>query len=183
MFRRKLKLFDYRIRRQLRDLKIPKGFHILLSLISHTGDSLVVFPLLIILWWDSGFSITEGPFFILSSSLFALGITAVVKQGFKRKRPAGTWGNIYRQTDPHSFPSGHAARTAAVALVFMIFFIPVTGALLFLWSLLVGFSRIILGVHFFWDVMAGFFIGLIAGFVIILLVYFTGTWEVLAFAG
>ena len=50
--------------------------------------------------------------------------------------------------------------------------LPLIGAALLLWSLLVGLSRIILGVHYLYDVLAGYLLGLGIG---------VGMWLLMAF--
>ena len=45
--------------------------------------------------------------------ILVLGIKLLVR----RRRPDGEWGQVYRALDPHSFPSGHAARALAIALL------------------------------------------------------------------
>jgi undecaprenyl-diphosphatase len=53
--------------------------------------------------------------------LAGIGVLAAMVLGIKflvrRKRPEGEWGQIYRNTDPHSFPSGHAARAFLIAVI------------------------------------------------------------------
>ena len=49
---------------------------------------------------------------------------------------------------------------------------PLICAALLLWSLLVGLSRIILGVHYLYDVLAGYLLGLGIGAVMWLLMAF-----------
>ena len=41
----------------------------------------------------------------------------LIKFRIRRQRPVGEWGRIYRNTDPHSFPSGHAARAFLIATI------------------------------------------------------------------
>jgi membrane-associated phospholipid phosphatase len=56
-------------------------------------------------------------------ALFAVGLVIMaaavilLKFSIRRPRPEGEWGQIYRITDPHSFPSGHAARSATLAVM------------------------------------------------------------------
>lgn len=66
----------------------------------------------------------------------------------------------------YSFPSGHAANTMGVA-IFLTLLLGHSSALMrwlpIPWSLIVGFSRIYLGVHFPSDVLAGFLLGALWG--------------------
>lgn len=62
------------------------------------------------------------------------------------------------------FFSAHAANTMSVGVFLaMLFRRRRLSVLIFLWSLLNGWSRVYLGVHFFGDVMVGFAVGLMVG--------------------
>jgi undecaprenyl-diphosphatase len=65
-----------------------------------------------------------------------VGVLAVlvlaIKFSVRRQRPRENGGAIYRNTDPHSFPSGHAARAAMLAVYGYR-----TGASLVRWTMLV----------------------------------------------
>ena len=64
-----------------------------------------------------------------------------------------------------SFASSHASTTFSLATIF--FYITRGDIkLLFLWSLLIGHSRIYLGVHYFLDVIIGFLVGFLTSMVI-----------------
>jgi len=97
-----------------------------------------------------------------------LAILAVAVLGIKfllrRPRPEGKWGSIYRVTDPHSFPSGHAARAMTIAFLALQFQDPVWFIGLFIWSILVGYSRVALRLHYFSDILVGWLIGALSGF-------------------
>ena len=55
-------------------------------------------------------------------------LVLVLKFLIRRRRPEGEWGGIYRQTDPHSFPSGHAARSVLIAVLAVATFLRASGA-------------------------------------------------------
>jgi len=143
-----------------------------LAVIAHSADSVVVVPCLFALWWLHGFSRQSITIPIAAGFALSVVVTSIVKFAVRRRRPAGDWGAIYRKTDPHSFPSGHASRTITMTIVVIAGQLPLIGAALLLWSLLVGMSRIILGVHYLYDVLAGYLLGLGIG---------AGMWLLMAF--
>ena len=79
----------------------------------------------------------------------------------RRQRPQGEWGNIYRNTDPHSFPSGHAARAFLIAVVASGLGPAWLGILLWIWAPLVSVARVAMGVHYVSDVVAGALLGIV----------------------
>lgn len=83
-----------------------------------------------------------------------------LKFAIRRRRPAGDWGTIYRTTDPHSFPSGHAARAFLIAAIASAFGPPWLVALLWVWAPLVSLARVAMGVHYLSDIAAGMLLGL-----------------------
>jgi undecaprenyl-diphosphatase len=83
-------------------------------------------------------------------------IVQVIKRTVVRGRPATVAGpvNLVAEPDRFSFPSGHAAASMSVALIYSLAFPAGAVPLLFL-ALLVGFSRVRLGVHYPSDVLVG----------------------------
>ena len=97
-------------------------------------------------------------------------ITAVlvltIKFSVRRRRPEGQWGNIYRSTDPHSFPSGHAARAMMLAVMAIGLGPGWLAILLVIWAPLVGLARVAMGVHYLSDVLAGWLLGAVMGWIV-----------------
>ncbi len=85
----------------------------------------------------------------------------VLKNGFKRNRPAAALENytsLVTPSDQFSFPSGHTSAAFMVAAITG-YFLPVLLLPLLIWSTLVGFSRVVLGVHFPTDTLMGMVLG------------------------
>jgi undecaprenyl-diphosphatase len=93
------------------------------------------------------------------------GVVLLIKFLVRRKRPEGEWGGIYRNTDPHSFPSGHAARAFLIAVVASALAPPWLIALLWVWAPLVALARVAMGVHYLSDVVAGAVLGTVVAII------------------
>lgn len=124
-------------------------------------------PLLGLLWWfGQGAWKALALAMILGVVLTAL-VVFVIKLSVRRSRPQGEWGRIYRSTDPHSFPSGHAARTCMLAIVALGLGPLWLGLLLLVWAPLVGMARVAMGVHYPSDVAAGMLVGGLMGLLVL----------------
>ena len=101
-------------------------------------------------------------------------LSIFIKQGVGRLRPCYNTEilEIMRMVKSYcggkySYFSAHAANSFAFASFFALLFKKqsmLLGILLFLWALLVSYSRIYIGVHFPLDVITGILIGLFFGF-------------------
>jgi undecaprenyl-diphosphatase len=91
----------------------------------------------------------------------------VIKFAIRRQRPPGEWGAIYRNTDPHSFPSGHAARAGLLAVLAAGLGPVWFGTLIVTWSPLVSLARVGTGVHYLSDIIAGLILGIASGFIML----------------
>lgn len=130
--------------------------------LSHTGDA----------WLWLGGSAMWGLFspnqrcqavFVFIAILAVGGLVYLLKARIKRERPQPANGLIYRLTDEHSFPSGHAAR--GILLVILAFQMHSNGLALglLLWAILVSLSRVVTCSHYLTDVLAGWVVGLLGG--------------------
>jgi undecaprenyl-diphosphatase len=100
---------------------------------------------------------------IVFQALFVFGIKFL----FHRKRPEGEWGGIYRQFDPHSFPSGHATRAVLLAVLASGLGPAWFALLMSAWAPLVCLSRVMTGVHYISDILGGMLLGLGMGLVFV----------------
>ena len=86
-------------------------------------------------------------------------INLILKQLINRTRPNEEESRNYvTQIDFKAFPSGHACRMGALAILMILFF-PKIGWLFAVWALAVGYGRIALELHYFLDVIGGTIVG------------------------
>jgi undecaprenyl-diphosphatase len=91
-------------------------------------------------------------------------INVVLKPLIRRERPfarRGSGGLLVTVPGPHSWPSAHAGSSAAAALVLAALY-PLWGAAFLAIALLIAYSRIYVGVHYPFDVLAGLIVGALA---------------------
>jgi len=131
---------------------------------AHSGDSWFWMAGLILIWL-----LTRGTWH-QNAVLMGIGVGGLavlvlaIKFTIRRERPQGEWGAIYRNTDPHSFPSGHAARAAMLAVMAWGLGPAWFGWVVVLWAPLVSLARVATGVHYLSDILAGLALGVLAGF-------------------
>jgi len=126
---------------------------------SADGHLYILLPLLY--WLVS--PMQGGAFFILAFKAFVAErlIYTVLKKKLKRRRPPAAipgFKSLIVPSDEFSFPSGHTSAAFLFSTLCCLWF----GAValpLFAWAAVVGLSRVLLGVHFVTDVIAGALIG------------------------
>lgn len=132
------------------------------AVLAHTADAAILFPAAGLIWlvgkepWKAGAG-KAGLSLIVGTVVIGF-----LKTVFKRRRPEGPWGAFGKLFDPHSFPSGHAGRAAVLAALAVMHLPLWAAAAVVLWALSVGLSRIILGMHYVSDVLAGWLTGIAA---------------------
>lgn len=106
--------------------------------------------------WFQCCALHAGSRLALTTLVLSHLVVQAMKRSVVRTRPAhaGLPAALIREPDRFSFPSGHAAAAMSVAVGYGVAF-PALALPFLVLALLVGFSRVRLGVHFPGDVLAG----------------------------
>ncbi len=163
-FRSLLEL-DARLSDQLRVAEKPGLLRNIAAFLAHSGDSWFWALALIVAWFFSNNSWKEWETVEFMGLAGLAAVVLAIKFMVKRKRPEGDWGGIYRNTDPHSFPSGHAARAFLLAVVATALAPGWLALILWIWAPLVALARVAMGVHYLSDIIAGAILGVLVGLV------------------
>lgn len=160
---------DYRYSNVIRLAEMPGLLHKIAGFTAHSGDSWFWVAGLVLIWFI-GKDEWKPLVISMAAGIFLTAlIVFILKFTIRRKRPSGDWGNIYRKTDPHSFPSGHAARAIMLAVVSMGLGPIWLSGFLTIWAILVTLSRVAMGLHYLSDVIAGGIIGIGTGILVIII--------------
>jgi undecaprenyl-diphosphatase len=156
---------DHRLMRRVHRWRAPRWFRILMILATRGGDGWLWYALGAILYFYGGSHRFAAIGSAASASVAGILIFRALKKTSRRKRPCEIephcWASIL-PPDKYSFPSGHSITAFAVALSIGLFYPDLTPYLLTV-AFLIASSRIILGMHFLSDVIAGSAIGVVLG--------------------
>lgn len=94
-------------------------------------------------------------------------VVQALKHAVSRERPAFVLNDVYTFKDfyDYSFPSGHTTAAFSLAVSTFLFYQPL-GILLIFLAIMVGISRMYIGVHYPSDVLTGAVLGTVFPFVI-----------------
>jgi undecaprenyl-diphosphatase len=154
---------DARWSARLRIAERPGRLRKLAVILAHSGDSWFWLLGLALTWWWGNATWKSLALRYIGAIFVLAFVVMAIKFSVRRRRPEGDWGTIYRATDPHSFPSGHAARAALLAILTMAWGPLWLAALLLVWAPLVSLARVSMGVHYLSDVVVGAALGIAAG--------------------
>jgi len=162
---------DYRLMRRVHQWPAPRWIRLWMLTATRAGGGW--------LWEGLGFLLLAGggssryAAIVAASSASGVGAIAylILKRIINRPRPCALgphcWATLL-PPDRYSFPSGHTIIAFAVAIPVGLFYLPLMAMLLFC-ALSIGASRILLGMHFLSDVVAGALIGTALGYASFLL--------------
>ena len=160
---------DARLSAQLRVAERPGLLRTCAAFLAHSGDSWFWWAGLALLWWRGNQFWRPWALTVLLSIIGQAVIVLAIKFTIRRRRPQGEWGGMYRSTDPHSFPSGHAARAILIGLLAIGLGPGWLAILLGVWAPLVALARVAMGLHYLSDIVAGAVLGAIAGGIVLLI--------------
>jgi undecaprenyl-diphosphatase len=131
------------------------------TIISRLGDGIAWYALIILLPLVYGNPAMTASLHMILVALVCLTVYKTLKSRMVRHRPYTSHDGIRLGTaplDPGSFPSGHTLHAVAFSIVACSYY-PELAWLLVPFSSLIALSRVILGLHYPSDVLAGATIG------------------------
>ncbi len=146
-------------------------FDFILPKLTHLGGATFSLSLLFLLMIFFTNSVRDSAFVALLSIVASHVAVQLIKKLSCRKRPYIILPDVHTCQNPlkdYSFPSGHTTATFAIAVVFSIYYPWLMPTLLPL-AMLVGISRMYLGLHYPTDCIIGALIGTVSSIVIVLL--------------
>lgn len=152
---------DARLSNQMRVAEKPGALRAIAVFFAHSGDSWFWAIGLFAMWLSGASFWKEWAVVQLGGISLLAAMVLLIKFRIKRKRPEGEWGRVYRASDPHSFPSGHAARAFLLATVASGLGPSSLATILWIWAPLVALARVAMGVHYLSDIVAGALFGII----------------------
>lgn len=129
--------------------------------VSKTGDGYLYFALALLVFFSD--QLQGAAFFYTALLAFAFEVPIYIglKNLVKRHRPFNkldAFQSHIAPSDKFSMPSGHTAAAFVFASLVAHFF-PELSVLAYCWASLIGMARVLLGVHFPGDILAGALLG------------------------
>jgi undecaprenyl-diphosphatase len=160
-----IEINDHRLMRRVHRWRAPRWLRILMIMMTRGGDGWLWYAIGAILAFFGGderfLAIGAGA----TAAVTGIFLFRALKHSSRRRRPCEIephcWSSIL-PPDKYSFPSGHSITAFAVATSLGLYY-PQLLLVLVTAAFLIAISRIILGMHFLSDVLAGCAIGVLLG--------------------
>jgi len=152
---------DHKLMRKLNNWPAPKWIRLWALAATRAGDGWLWYFIGLLVLAFGGDARWVALAAAASAALVGIALFVSIKRISGRKRPCEIephcWATLL-PPDRFSFPSGHTITAFAVAVTFAQFFPVLTPVMLFL-AVSIALSRILLGMHFLSDVLAGAVLG------------------------
>jgi undecaprenyl-diphosphatase len=152
---------DYRVMQRMNRWRAPRWVRFWMILATRMGDGWLWYGLGIMLLIDGGPHRFAAIGAAGSAAVVGIFVFKALKRLSARPRPCALephcWSKVL-PPDRFSFPSGHTMTAFSVALVVSYFYPSLEGPLFFL-AISIAVSRVVLGMHFLSDVLAGMVLG------------------------
>jgi len=156
---------DHRLMRRMNRWRAPRWVRLWMILATRMGDGWLWYGLAIMLLIDGGPQKFSAIGAAGAAAVIGIFVFKALKRLSQRPRPCQfephCWSKVL-PPDRFSFPSGHTMTAFSIALV-VSYFYPSLEAPLFFLALSIAVSRIVLGMHFLSDVLAGMVLGVALG--------------------
>lgn len=153
---------DHRVMRRVNRWLAPRWIRIWMISATRGGDGWLWYAMGVIVLLFGGETRYEALGAAAASSTCGILIFLCLKRVFNRRRPSALephcWATLL-PPDQFSFPSGHTITAFAIAVPLGLFYPSLMVGLLFC-AVSIALSRVLLGLHFLSDVIAGCMIGL-----------------------
>ena len=151
--------FDQQSSNLLSSLKIS-GAREIFRLLTGLGSAYICFPVYLLLFLFC-FPCRQAILSIVVAELLGFVFIPMLRLLTKRARPDKSYRGIrLLPWTRYSFPSHHSMRSFMMATVATTHF-PSLGPIIFLYAVLIGFSRVYLSRHYLFDVLAGGVLGMV----------------------
>jgi undecaprenyl-diphosphatase len=163
--------FEIRLCQQMNRMGFNRNVRLFFKTISRLGDGVFWYSLGLLLPVFFGIEGMAALGHLLVSGLVCVTIYSQLKNRLVRQRPFISFSAIQAHTAPldlYSFPSGHTMNAVNFAVLFCYFF-PILFWLVVPFAVLIGLSRVILGMHYPTDVLVGAVLGTLLAWVSLLL--------------
>jgi len=152
---------DHRVMRRLNRWNAPRWVRFWMLAATRMGDGWLWYTLAIILLWLGGANRYAAVAASAAAALAGVLVFKGLKRLSRRPRPcqieAHCWAKIL-PPDQFSFPSGHTMTAFSIALI-VSYFYPALEMPMYFLAFSIGVSRMVLGMHFLSDVLAGAILG------------------------